>query len=346
MSSVKLHLLIAVCMASMWTVAAYGASASGQQRAQDAGRELIGKPAPHLVLTTIDGATIDLAHLYGKQAVYLKFWATWCVPCRQQMPHFEHTYETAGSDLAVIAINTGFNDSIDAVRDFQRKLGITMPIVIDDGRAAAAFNLRVTPQHIVIGRDGRIQYVGHLADEHLDAALLAARSAPRTSSAASHAAAVPAMHHYQAGELLPARSPHTIDGQPFALRDPESRRPTLLVFISPWCESYLETTRPTLSANCRQMREQVAALKDDPEVRWLGIASGLWATPGDLRDYRHQYDVRIPLSLDESGALFREFDITEVPAALIIDKTGRILRQIGPKDLATPMALHAAIQGS
>lgn len=333
-------------LALMWTVLAFGASESGQQRAEDAGRELIGKPAPKLVLTTIDGATIDLAHLYGKQAVYLKFWATWCVPCRQQMPHFEHTYETAGPDLAVIAINTGFNDSLDAVRDYQRKLGITMPIVMDDGRAAAAFNLRVTPQHIVIGRDGRIQYVGHLADEHLDSALLAARTAPAASSLATHGADAPVIHHYQAGSQLPAKSPRTIDGKAFALRDPESQRPTMLVFLSPWCESYLETTRPTLSANCRRMREQVAALTDDSEVRWLGIASGLWATQGDMRDYRKQYDVRIPLSLDESGALFREFNISEVPAALLVDKTGHILRQISPQDLATPMAFHAAIAGS
>jgi thiol-disulfide isomerase/thioredoxin len=64
------------------------AEVSGQQRAQEAGRALIGSPAPPLVLKTIDGETIDLGGLYGKKAVYLKFWATWCVPCRQQMPHF------------------------------------------------------------------------------------------------------------------------------------------------------------------------------------------------------------------------------------------------------------------
>jgi peroxiredoxin len=332
-------------LALLCSALACGASAGGQERAQDAGRELIGKPAPRLVLTTIDGGTIDLAQLYGRQAVYLKFWATWCVPCRQQMPHFEHTYETAGPDLAVIAINTGFNDTIDAVRDYQRKLGITMPMVLDDGRAAAAFNLRVTPQHIVIGRDGRIQYVGHLADAGLDAALIAARNAPAVGVLA-RASNVPALHHYQLGDLLPARSPRTIDGTAFALRDPQSRRPTLLVFLSPWCESYLETTRPTLSANCRRMREQVDALTGDPTVRWLGIASGLWANQDDLRDYRKQYGVRIPLSLDASGDLFREFNVSEVPTALVVDKNGRILKLIGPQDLATAAALHAAIEGA
>ena len=66
---------------------------SGQERAEAAGQGLVGSPAPALVLKTIDGNTIDLGALFGKKAVYIKFWDTWCVPCLQQMPHFEHTYE-------------------------------------------------------------------------------------------------------------------------------------------------------------------------------------------------------------------------------------------------------------
>ena len=334
----------------LWAVVTLGAGtpprapASGQDRAEDAGRALLGKPAPRLVLTTIDGAKIDLGQLYGKQAVYLKFWATWCVPCRQQMPHFEHTYETAGADLAVIAINVGFNDSLDAIRDYQRKLGITMPMVMDDGRAAAAFHLRVTPQHIVIGRDGRIKYVGHLADEHLDAALLKARTAPTAADAGTRNADASPLHQYRAGDLLPAVAPRTIDGRSFALRDPQSKRNTVLVFLSPWCESYLETTRPLLSANCRRMREQIASLTDDSGVRWLGVASGLWASVDDLREYRKKYGVSIPLTLDSSGILFREFDVTEVPVALAVDESGRILRRMESSELESPAALHAALQ--
>src|ERR1700723_2121951 len=151
--------------------ASHGAT-SGEDLADAAGRSLVGKPAPRLVMKTIDGNAIDLGRLYGRQAGYLKFWATWCVPCRQQMPHFQHAFETAGPDMAVIAVNTGFNDSLDAVRTYRQRLGITMPIVIDDGSLAAAFGLRVTPQHIVIGRDGRIKYVVHLPDQRLETPLL------------------------------------------------------------------------------------------------------------------------------------------------------------------------------
>src|SRR5260370_36991550 len=96
-----------------------------------------------------------------------------------------------------MAVNSGFNDPIGDVRDYRRKMGLTMPIVVDDGRLAAALHLRVTPQHIVIGRDGRIQYVGHLADARLDAALRAARTAVvagagENAAAAAARAAAPA----------------------------------------------------------------------------------------------------------------------------------------------------------
>jgi peroxiredoxin len=332
-----------------WVGAEPKAATTGQQLAESAGRSLIGKPAPRLVVTTIDGETIDLGRLYGKQAVYLKFWATWCVPCREQMPHFERTYETAGTDLAVIAVNTGFNDPIADVRDYRRKMGLTMPIVVDDGRFAAALHLRVTPQHIVIGRDGRIQYVGHLADARLDAALRAARTAAApTGSGDAPAAAAPGVAQSEltqlaVGSQLPSKSAKTIDGRRFHFLDAHDSRHTVLVFLSPWCESYLETTRPTASANCRRMREEVTAVAGEGSARWLGVASGLWATPPDLREYRLKYHVNIPLALDESGALFRAFNVNEVPVALVADGSGRIVRRIEAADLATPSALKSAI---
>jgi thiol-disulfide isomerase/thioredoxin len=319
------------------------AEVTGQQRAEAAGQDLVGKPAPRAVLKTIDGQSIDLASLYGKKAVYLKFWATWCTPCREQMPHFEHVYQNAGTDLAVIAIDVGFNDSVEEIQKYRRKLGITMPIVFDDGSLGAAFRLRVTPQHIVIGRDGRIQYVGHLADARLDAALSAARE-----PASAHAAA-PAQGPARAesaaigvGDALPAQVVATLDGKSFALRDSGAAHPTVLVFLSPWCESYLATTRPAISASCRRTRLQVGELSKDQHVRWLGIASGLWANADELREYQTENKVGIPLTLDESGALFRTFRVTDVPTVLIADANGKLIQRISADD---PEALRKAIVG-
>ncbi len=323
------------------------AEVSGQQRAQQAGRAILGAPAPRLVLKTIDGDSIDLGSLYGKKAVYLKFWATWCVPCRQQMPHFEHAYENAGPDMAVIAIDVGFNDSIEAIRDYRKKLGITMPIVFDDGSLGAAFHLRVTPTHIVIGRDGRIQYVGHLADQELDAALVSARSA---TAHGPHAAALANNDSspITVGDLLPKQTLRTLDGQRFEFQNGAAqngspqKKLTVLVFLSPWCESYLATTRPEVSASCRNMRAQFSALAGDPRVRWLGIASGLWANSEDLRHYSTEYKVTIPLTLDASGAVFREFRVNEVPTVFIADAAGRIVRRLGSAT-QDATALRAAV---
>jgi thiol-disulfide isomerase/thioredoxin len=331
-------------------LAAAAESPSGQQRAADAGRALIGTAAPPLVLTTIDGPRIDLGQLYGHKAVYLKFWATWCVPCREQMPHLEQTFRTEGADLEVIAINTGFNDTLADVRDYRQRLGLTMPIVLDDdGRLGAAFNLRVTPQHIVIGRDGRILYVGHLADAPLNEALRTARAAApagpaAASPAAAHAAAQPAATYYRVGDRLPELTVSTLDGSPFLLG--AAGKPTVLAFLSPWCESYFADSRPHLAADCRGAREQVQARAGDGEVRWLGVASGLWASAEDLRSYREQYRVTIPLTLDESGRLFREFRVTTVPTLLLIDGRGHIVRRLTGAAAATPHGLRTLLAGA
>lgn len=211
----------------------------------------------------------------------------------------------------------------------------------------------VTPTHIVIGRDGRIQYIGHLADGELDAALTAARApaagrafaaarAPATGEPQAMASAAPAP--IAVGDLLPKKSVQTIDGRRFEFQPGATRQQlTVLVFLSPWCESYLATTRPEVSANCRSARAQFSALANDAHVRWLGIASGLWANSDDLRKYRSEYQVTIPLTLDASGEEFRAFRVNDVPTFLIADAHGRIVRRIEGKATQDAAALRAAL---
>lgn len=304
---------------------------SGQQRAEAAGKSLIGTPAPRVTLKTIDGKTIDLGALYGKQAVYIKFWATWCVPCREQMPHLKKTFAEAGPDLAVIAVSVGFDETIEDVRKYREEMGLKMPLVFDDGSLGEAFHLRVTPQHVVIGRDGRILYIGHEANAALDAALLAARTTPGKVGSAVAGAKEEA--HYDTGDRVPAFDAAMLDGSHLSL--PQAGRPTALVFLSPWCETYLATSRPGLAQSCRAMREKVAALaKPGAKLRWVGVASGLWADRDELAKYRDEHRIGMPLTLDDSGALFRRFRVTHVPTVLLIDAQGRIagrVEEAGPK---------------
>jgi peroxiredoxin len=320
------------------TAQAAGAS-SGQERASAAGAPLIGLPAPALSLRTIDGAPIDLGAAYGKKAVYLKFWATWCVPCREQMPHFERIFEKAGQDLLVVAVDTGFNESRDDVIAYRRELGLKMPIVIDDGRLAAAFNLRVTPQHVVIGRDGRIAYIGHLVDEHLEQALFAARRVQPVKAAAAPASQGA---RYAIGDRAADLRLSGIDGRSVAAVDTAGRRPLAIVFLSPWCESYFAQSRPARAHACASARTQVEALAADSRVRWVGIASGLWATREEVAAYRDKYKVSYPLVLDESGALFRAFKVTEVPVVVVLDGDARVQRRVDDVDTGLRAALPAS----
>ena len=116
----------------------------------------------------------------------------------------------------------------------------------------------------------------------------------------------------------------------------------VLVFLAPWCESYLATTRPAISASCRRTREQVSELSGNQRVRWIGIASGLWASPDDLREYQTENKIRIPLTLDESGKLFRTFRVTDVPTVLIADSNGKVIQRVNSDD---PDGLRKAIVG-
>lgn len=302
----------------------------GQQRAAVAARSLVGTAAPNVVLHTIDGKTIDLSKLVGKKAIYLKFWATWCVPCREQMPHFERVYEQAGDDLEVIAIDVGYDDSVARVRELQKQVGLRMPIVFDDGSLGTAFNVQVTPQHIVIGRDGRIQYVGHAANAQLDAALLAARRTPTASTAATTTFTdLPAL---AVGDSIPALPPPALASE-LPGTSTTNGRPTVLFFLSPWCESYLaqkrDGSRPEMAAQCRTAREQVDALsRTRPDIRWVGVASRLWTSQKDLVDYRKQTHIAMPIVLDETGELFRRFRVMHEPTVIVTDAQGRILRRV------------------
>lgn len=296
---------------------------TGDQHAQAAARGLVGTPAPERVVKTIDGQTLDLASLYGKKAVYLEFWATWCVPCRQQMPHLKQVYEHAGPDLAVIAVDVGFDDTVEDVRRYRTEMGLKMPMVVDDGSLGEAFHLRVTPQHVVIGRDGRILFVGHEANAQLEAALLAARK-PVSSGAIAATAANDRQNKQENAEPLTIP---TLSGATFRL-DAGQGHPTVLVFMSPWCETYLAQSRPAVAASCRAVREQVTALSRDGQIRWLGIASGLWAGKDDLVAYQQEHHLTMPLALDESGMLFRHFRVMHVPTLLVFDAQGHVVRRI------------------
>lgn len=316
---------------SATTAAATPTDNEGEDRARAAGADLIGTPAPAIKLKTINGETIDLAKLYGKRPVYLKFWATWCIPCRQQMPKFERIFETEGSKIAVIAVDTGFNDDEAHVRAFRQQYGLKMPVAIDDGRLAQALHLQVTPQHVLIDRSGRIAYLGNLDGADLDTALGKVLSDAQPTSAPATATPVTAMH-LKPGDAVGRLSALGVDGT----REPLARpgRVRAILFFSTWCESYLAKSRPESSKACRSARLTADRLAvANPQVEWLGLAGGPWSTKAkDLADYRAETAPKFALALDTDGSLFRAFGVRQIPSLALIGADGHLIKRLGPSE--------------
>ena len=316
-----------VMLCVLWMCVAVAEAQTGAQRADATGAMVVGKPMPELVLRGVDGKAIDLAKYRGKQAVYLKFWATWCSECVEQMGHFQHAQEQAGPSLAVIGVNAGLNDTAAVVRKFQRERHLTMPMAIDDGSAVAALNVRVTPLHVVIDRAGIVRFVGHLADQRVDAALAAVKT-DTTQAAVAAAAPVEKTTRYALGERVATLQLQPLDAKATLPVPDATGRPTVLVFFSSWCESYLADTQPQAAARCQRSREQLTALPSElrQQAQWIWIAGSLWSGPAEARRYRDSKHIAAPVVLDEANTLFNTFDVHDMPSVLVLDGKG-VLRQ-------------------
>ncbi len=118
-------------------------------------RMLAGAPAQSFPVKRVDGAADGLEHYRG-QVVVMNLWATWCPPCREEMPALQKLYEEYRA-RGVIVLGVDQGEASRVAAKYAREHGVTYPILIDEdqqyGRAYAAVGL---PTTIVIGRDGHI----------------------------------------------------------------------------------------------------------------------------------------------------------------------------------------------
>jgi len=139
-----------------WTVYSRplaGSTTSGQIPAPQ-----VGFLAPSFTLTDLHGQTVSLSDYQGK-VVLLNFWASWCPPCRAEMPAIQQVYQSYQErGLDVLAINVSNQDTPRAMQDFLGTFAHSYPILLDtNGEVGRLYAVNSLPTTFFIGRDGIIQ---------------------------------------------------------------------------------------------------------------------------------------------------------------------------------------------
>lgn len=124
--------------------------------------------APHFQLATLTGESISLSELRGRWVV-INFWATWCIPCREEMPYLQMLADQHADQLTVLAVN--LREPASTIQPFVDELGLRLPIlVLPDDQTLLAYGVRGLPLTVVVAPDGSLvlRQVGPLTPPSFD----------------------------------------------------------------------------------------------------------------------------------------------------------------------------------
>ena len=119
-----------------------------------------GFQAPDFNLQTLNGDTITLSELHG-HPIIINLWASWCPPCRAEMPALESVYQDyQDQGIIILAVNATNQDNIDEAKEFIKMHNLTFPILLDvNGEVSRLYQLRSLPTTYFVDGDGKIQEI-------------------------------------------------------------------------------------------------------------------------------------------------------------------------------------------
>ena len=116
------------------------------------------RAAPDFTLRTLDGPNLRLQEQRGR-VVLVNFWATWCGPCRQEMPHLNRLYDKyRAAGFTLLGVN--IDDDARNAAGLSTKLGLKFPVLLDtDKKVSHLYDLATMPSTVLIDRDGRVRFI-------------------------------------------------------------------------------------------------------------------------------------------------------------------------------------------
>jgi peroxiredoxin len=154
------------------------------------GAPAVGAPAPEYQAAALDGDTVSLAD-FGGEAVLLNVWATWCAPCREEMPAIEALHrELGGSGLRVVAVSVDRRGAAGDIRRFAGDLDLTFRMLHDpEERIVRTFRTRGVPETFLIAPDGTLlqRWIGQIdpREPHTRRQIAEAAAAARVTAQAT-----------------------------------------------------------------------------------------------------------------------------------------------------------------
>lgn len=256
-------------------------------------------------LKTLDNQTTSLSKFVGSKPVYVKFWASWCKPCMQEMPHLQESFDKYGNSVHVLAVNIDLNETDENIQSVVEKFGLTLPIYKDDNaRLARELEFIGTPYHVLIDKDGDVVHKGNAANEDLNRKLhiLAQQQQNKLPTITLQSAAGITQHL-------------TFNNDSY----------TALYLTSTWCDWYLEDTRPIMSKACIDGQHKINQMaKDNRNIHWQLLVNHLWTASSDLKAYVDKYKIKISADVDTNGDAFFSFKVKTLPT-LILFKGAKVI---------------------
>jgi thiol-disulfide isomerase/thioredoxin len=252
------------------------------------------------------GQPVNLKQVVGQKPVYIKFWATWCMDCRRELPGLQKIYETYRDKIGVYAVNLNINEKDEYILALQKEHKLTIPIVMDNkGSIAGNFQFYGTPFHVLINAQGKVVYSTYKDDEVLQQQLLRLANQENVKTNAE-TAAVPLTNITS----LPAGT-------------------SLIYFSATWCDWYMKDIHPEMATNCinsTHLMNQLSKKKAGTSLQ--AYVTHLWTEPKDLQEYVTRFSVDYPVSIDKDNQIARHYQVSEYPTLIVFKDQQELKRYI------------------